>query len=125
MNLKRITIIIILIIAVLLGVYLFVPINNSKGEDISYKPNNKIEATDNKETIQTIEFLKSISGLKAKNIELIELDCEENQFTQEAVNALLTSLPMGKYNNGESISTLKINDKWDTSIAEEKGWKVN
>ena len=72
MNLKRITIIIILIIAVLLGVYLFVPINNSKGEDISYKPNNKIEATDNKETIQTIEFLKSISGLKAKNIELIE-----------------------------------------------------
>ena len=42
MNLKRITIIIILIIAVLLGVYLFVPINNSKGEDISYKPNNKI-----------------------------------------------------------------------------------
>ena len=60
MNLKRITIIIILIIAVLLGVYLFVPINNSKGEDISYKPNNKIEATDNKETIQTIEFLKSI-----------------------------------------------------------------
>ena len=60
-----------------------------------------------------------------KNIELIELDCEENQFTQEAVNALLTSLPMGKYNNGESISTLKINDKWDTSIAEEKGWKVN
>ena len=72
MNLKRITIIIILIIAVLLGVYLFVPINNSKGEDISYKPNNKIEATDNKETIQTIEFLKSISGLKAKNIELID-----------------------------------------------------
>ncbi|WP_368242981.1 leucine-rich repeat domain-containing protein [Butyricimonas sp. RTP31003st1_G1_RTP31003_210430] len=60
-----------------------------------------------------------------KNIELIELDCEENQFTQETVNALLTSLPMGKYNNGESISTLKINDKWDTSIAEEKGWKVN
>ena len=51
MNLKRITIIIILIIAVLLGVYLFVPINNSKGEDISYKPNNKIEATDNKETV--------------------------------------------------------------------------
>ena len=51
---------------------MFVPINNSKGEDISYKPNNKIEATDNKETIQTIEFLKSISGLKAKNIELID-----------------------------------------------------
>ena len=30
MNLKRITIIIILIIAVLLGVYLFLPINNFK-----------------------------------------------------------------------------------------------
>lgn len=72
MNLKRITIIIILIIAVLLGVYLFLPINNFKDEDISYKPNNKIEDTDNKETIPTIEFLKSISGLKAKNIELID-----------------------------------------------------
>ena len=72
MNLKRITIIIILIIAVLLGVYLFLPINNFKDEDISYKPNNKIEATDNKETIPTIEFLKSISGLNAKNIELID-----------------------------------------------------
>ena len=45
MNLKRITIIIILIIAVLLGVYLFLPINNFKDEDISYKPNNKIEDT--------------------------------------------------------------------------------
>lgn len=72
MNLKRIIVIIILVIAVLLGVYLFVSSNNSKGEDISYKPNNKIEATDNKETIPVIEFLKSISGLKAKNIELID-----------------------------------------------------
>lgn len=72
MNLKRITAIIILIIAVLLGAYLFVSSNNTKGEDISYKPNNKLETPDNKENIPAIDFLKSISGLKAKNIELID-----------------------------------------------------
>ena len=32
---------------------------------------------------------------------------------------------MGKYDNGKPISNLWIDDKWDTSIAEEKGWKIN
>ena len=60
-----------------------------------------------------------------KNIKLTYLDCEENPFTQESVNNLLNSLPMGKYDNGKPISELWIDDKWDTSIAEEKGWKIN
>lgn len=60
-----------------------------------------------------------------KNIKLTYLDCEENPFTQESVNNLLNSLPMGKYDNGKPISNLWIDDKWDTSIAEEKGWKIN
>lgn len=60
-----------------------------------------------------------------KNTELINLDCAENPFTQESVNNLLNSLPMGKYDNGKPISELGIDDKWDTSIAEEKGWKIN
>ena len=72
MNLKRIIVIIILVISVILGIYLFTLSNDSKNEDISYKPNDKIEATDNKETVPVIDFLKSISGLKAKNIELID-----------------------------------------------------
>ena len=37
-----------------------------------YKPNNKVETTEDKNTIEELEFLKSISGLKAKNIELID-----------------------------------------------------
>ncbi|WP_282193084.1 hypothetical protein [Romboutsia ilealis] len=72
MNLKRIIVIIILVISVILGIYLFTLSNDSKNEDISYKPNDKIEATNNKETVPVIDFLKSISGLKAKNIELID-----------------------------------------------------
>ena len=60
-----------------------------------------------------------------KNTELIYLDCSENPFTQESVNNLLNSLPVGKYDNGEAISILRIDDKWDVSIAEEKGWKIN
>ena len=72
MNLKRIVIIIVLLISLLLGIYLLIPNNNSKGEDISYKTNNEIECNDNKENIPVIDFLKSISGLKAKSIELID-----------------------------------------------------
>ena len=60
-----------------------------------------------------------------KNTELIYLECKENPFTQESINDLLNSLPMGKYDNGKPISELWIDDKWDTSIAEEKGWKIN
>ena len=59
------------------------------------------------------------------NTEIVELYCTDNPFTQESVNNLLNSLPMGKYDNGKSISTLWIDDKWDISIAEEKGWKIN
>lgn len=61
----------------------------------------------------------------SKNTELIYLCCGNNPFTQESVNNLLNSLPMGKYNNGEPISILRIDRQWDVSIAEEKGWRIN
>lgn len=61
----------------------------------------------------------------SKNTELINLDCTENPFTQESVNKLLNSLPMGRYDNGKPISILWIDDKWDVSIAEKKGWEIN
>jgi len=60
-----------------------------------------------------------------KNTELTSLNCEENPFTQESINDLLNSLPTGKYDNGKSISILWIDDKWDVSIAEKKGWEIN
>ena len=51
MNLKRIIVIIILVISVILGIYLFTLSNDSKNEDISYKPNDKQQAsTDDQET---------------------------------------------------------------------------
>ncbi len=61
----------------------------------------------------------------SKNTELTSLNCEENPFTQESINDLLNSLPTGKYDNGKSISILWIDDKWDVSIAEKKGWEIN
>lgn len=72
MNTKKIIIIVILVIAILLGVYVFTSSNKSTNEDINYKPNNKVETTENEQILPEIEFLKSISGLKAKNIELID-----------------------------------------------------
>ncbi len=72
MNRKKIIIIVILVIAILLGIYAFTSSNKPTNEDISNKPNNKIEITENEQTLPEIEFLKSISGLKAKNIELID-----------------------------------------------------
>lgn len=70
MNLKKISILIATVIIVLLGVFTFIYINNN--DDVSYNPNNKLEDIQNNETIQELEFLKSISGVKAKNIELID-----------------------------------------------------
>lgn len=71
MNTKKITIIVILIVTVLLGIYISISSNKPINEDVIDKPNNKVETTENKETIPEIEFLKSISGLKVNNIELI------------------------------------------------------
>lgn len=59
-----------------------------------------------------------------KNTKLKYLACENNPFTQETVNALLNSLPMGKYLYGEPQSILYISYTLDASIAEEKGWRV-
>lgn len=70
MNLKKISILIATVIIVLLGIFTFIYINNN--DDVSYNPNNKLEDIQNNETIQELEFLKSISGVKAKNIELID-----------------------------------------------------
>lgn len=70
MNLKKISILIATVIIVLLGIFTFIYINNN--DDVSYNPNNKLEYIQNNETIQELEFLKSISGVKAKNIELID-----------------------------------------------------
>lgn len=61
----------------------------------------------------------------SKNTELTYLSCEANPFTQESVNNLLNSLPMGRYKDGEAISKLWIDDKWDVSIAEKKGWEIH
>ena len=55
----------------------------------------------------------------------MSLDCKENPFTQESINNLLKSLPMAKYNEYGPISYIFIDSKWDTSIAENKGWQVN
>jgi len=71
MGIKKTTIIVLLTLAVLLGIYAFISSNKSINEDTSYKYNNKVETTEDKNTIEELEFLKSISGLKAKNIELI------------------------------------------------------
>lgn len=70
MNLKKVSILIATVIIVLLGIFTFIYINNN--DDVSYNPNNKLEDIQNNETIQELEFLKSISGVKAKNIELID-----------------------------------------------------
>lgn len=70
MNFKKIIIIILLLISILLGLYLFVPKNNNTDNSNS-EINNKIEYN-NEETIPMINFIKSISGLKAKNMELID-----------------------------------------------------
>ena len=67
MNLKKTSILISVVIIVLLGIFTFISINN---DDVTYNPNNKLENIQNNETIQELEFLKSISGVKAKNIEL-------------------------------------------------------
>lgn len=90
---------------------------------------NKI-STLNLSQIPTLQYLvcceNNLTSLDLnKNTELIYLDCEENPFTQESFNDLLNSLPMGKYDNGKPISCLWIDDKWDGSIAEEKGWIIN
>lgn len=90
---------------------------------------NKI-STLNLSQIPTLQYLvcsdNNLTSLDLnKNTELIYLDCEENPFTQESINNLLNSLPMGKYDNGKPISDLWIDDKWDVSIAKEKGWNIN
>ena len=72
MNLKKISILIVILVLVLLGVYVFISINKDTTNDIIYEPNTQTEILENNETIQEIEFLKSISGVKAKNIELID-----------------------------------------------------
>ena len=69
MNLKKTSILISVVIIVLLGIFTFISINN---DDVTYNPNNKLENIQNNETIQELEFLKSISGVKAKNIELTD-----------------------------------------------------
>lgn len=69
MNFKKVSIISTLVIIILLGLYMFIGKENSK--DTNYKPNN-IKYQDNNEVIPLIDFLKSISGLKAENIELID-----------------------------------------------------
>ena len=69
MNLKKISILIVILVLVLLGVYVFISINKDTTNDIIYEPNTQTEILENNETIQEIEFLKSISGLKANDIE--------------------------------------------------------
>ena len=102
--------------------------NNIALKDL-YCDNNKLTSLNLSKNTKLINLNCSNNQLTSldlnKNTELIYLECKENPFTQESVNNLLTSLPMGKYDNGKSISTLWIDDKWDTSIAEEKGWKIN
>lgn len=102
--------------------------NNIALKDL-YCDNNKLTSLNLSKNTKLINLNCSNNQLTSldlnKNTELIYLECEKNPFTQESVNNLLTSLPMGKYDNGKSISTLWIDDKWDTSIAEEKGWKIN
>lgn len=72
MNLKKIIIIIVLLISLFFGLYLFISNNNYKKTDINSNSNNQTEYNYNKETIPMIDFIKSISGLNAKNIELID-----------------------------------------------------
>ena len=72
MKLKKIIIIIILLISLFLGLYFFISKNNHKNINTNNKINTDIGYNDNKETIPMIEFIKSISGLKAENIELID-----------------------------------------------------
>ena len=72
MNLKKISILIVILVLVLLGVYVFISINKDTTNDIIYEPNTQTEILENNETIQEIEFLKSISGVKANDIELID-----------------------------------------------------
>ena len=90
---------------------------------------NQLASLDLSKNTELHMFIVSNNQLSSlnltKNTKLTRLTCTENPFTQESVNNLLNSLPMGKYDNGVSISILEIDDKWDTSIAEEKGWKIN
>lgn len=72
MNFKKISILIVILVLVLLGVYVFISINKDTTNDIIYEPNTQTEILENNETIQEIEFLKSISGVKANDIELID-----------------------------------------------------
>jgi len=72
MNFKKIIIIISIVISLLLGMYIFISKNEYKDNNISYKPNNKIDEINNEEVTKMLDFLKAISGLKASNIELID-----------------------------------------------------
>ncbi|WP_296648611.1 hypothetical protein, partial [Romboutsia sp. 13368] len=53
-------------------IYGFISINKDTTNDIIYEQDNKTEILEDNETIQEIKFLKSISGVKANNIELID-----------------------------------------------------
>lgn len=72
MGIKKVIIIALFALLILLGIYFFIPNNKSVNEDTSYNTNNKADITEYKNTIEELEFLKSISGMKAKNIELID-----------------------------------------------------
>ena len=89
--------------------------NNIALKDL-YCDNNKLTSLNLSKNTKLINLNCSNNQLTSldlnKNTELIYLECEKNPFTQESVNNLLTSLPMGKYDNGKSISTLWIDDKW-------------
>lgn len=104
-------------------------ISNNTVLEYLYCGNNSLTSlvVNNNPALKTIScYENKINSLDLnKNIKLTYLDCEENPFTQESVNNLLNSLPMGKYDNGKSISILWIDDKWDVSIAEKKGWEIN
>lgn len=124
MNLKKRIVAIILAITLLLGVYMFVSINNYKGEDISYKPNNKIEATDNKEIIPIIEFLKSISGLEVKNIELIDNPVGiKGEFLVPRESILNGVDYFLKYTENDKMTNVKI-DIGDSYIAIRVDYKI-
>lgn len=104
-------------------------ISNNTALEYLYCYNNAITSLNVEKNIKLKSLLcweNKISTLNlSKNTELTRLDCTKNPFTQESINNLLNSLPMGKYNNGKPISILWIDDKWDVSIAEEKGWEIH
>lgn len=104
-------------------------ISNNTALEYLYCGNNSLASlkVSNNPALKTLScYENKINSLDlSKNTELTYLDCEKNPFTQESVNNLLNSLPMGKYDNGKTISELWIDDKWDISIAEEKGWRIN